>query len=173
MAVTVSVLRKGLIGYKVSGYETFDGKLAMSGADNQEWSGLYVAESRSVARGYRMDVLDESTGSGTAYFHEVHLLEDMKVLVCDDKEFASGAKSGDEKADIARQQIGTQAAVGTALLMPRLGELGFAWKGLHDGSDFEIVIPLKLCSKVVMMKAKTYTYKGFEKKSVAVHIPKS
>lgn len=171
MAIHIETLPKGLIGYKASGYETWNSSAYQLNADDsKDWSGLYVSLTRKLAKGYRYDYLDESTGGGTVYLHEVHLLENMNLLVCDDKKIGDGTIDANTKKKLVIQQLPQGIKVNEdGLLLPQLGQAGYLFKGFHDPDDMELIVPNRLCSKVNLIKHVTYKFKNWSKSAKIKH----
>ena len=165
--IEIKTLAKGFIGYKAAGYADWDPQKILSNpdADSGTWSGLYVAKDIETAKGYLQDALPES-GTGTSYLYGVHLLEDQKMISCEDRIIGDGAIDGSFKADFVRTHL-HHAGIDIAgkLLMPALGSLGFFLECYHNDESKEIIVPNKLCRSVVLMKMATYKYQGWDKKS--------
>jgi hypothetical protein len=171
MAINVENLSKGLIGYKASSFGTWDSSAYQVKADDsKDWSGLYVSLTRKLAKGYRLDYLDQKTGGGTVYLLEVHLLEEVKLLVCDDKSLGDGKIDENTKKKLVIQQLPSSIKVNEdGLLLPQLGKAGYFFKGFHDPDDMELIVPNCLCAKVNLIKAVTYQYKKWEKSERIKH----
>jgi hypothetical protein len=163
MAISVQRLAKGPIGFKMASYDTWDSHAALTGARNTgDWSGLYVALKTGLAEGYGVDYLDDK-GNGTAYLHEVHLLCDVELLVCDSAELGDGSKGETEKAALVRSQLPASIKVPDGFLIPQLGLAGnYFFQGLHDSEgNEELIIPNNHLNLVQLIKPVTYKYKGF------------
>ena len=172
MAIQINTLSQGLIGYKASNYETWNSHEYIAKADDsKDWSGLYVSLTRKLAKGYRTDYLDENTGGGMVYLHEVHLLvEEVNVLVCDDEKLGNGMIDATEKKKLVIQQLPQDIKVNKdGLLLPQLGKAGYFFKGFHDPDDMELIVPNCLCFKVNLIKAVTYEYRNWEKSNKVKH----
>jgi len=171
MTIRVETLSKGLLGYKSSGYGTWDSSAYRVNADDsKDWSGLYVSPTRKLAKGYLTDSLNSTTGSGTAYLLEVHLLEAVNLLVCDDKRLGDDKIDADTKKKYVLQQLPSSIKVNEdGLLIPQLGQAGYFFKGFHDADDMELIVPNCICAKVNLIKAVTYQFKGWEKATKTKH----
>ena len=170
MPIQIQNLPKGLVGYKVASFGDWDPYVALTTADDtKDWSGLYVALNRQVAKGYRTDSLNDR-GDGTVYLHEVHLLCDVRLAVCDDRQLGDVSIPGETKAAVVRQQL---LASGLSLrpgpLIPQLGREGYFFMGYHDEVDIELIVPNNLSALVCLMKATTYTYRSWEKTAKISH----
>jgi hypothetical protein len=85
LAIQIQYLDKGLIGYKAASYGEWCPYTNLTTADDsRDWSGLNVSLNPGLAKGYRTDYLAPSSGNGIAYRHEVHLLQKVQLVVCDD-----------------------------------------------------------------------------------------
>lgn len=163
MAITIEDLPTGKIGFKGSAFDKWDPFASLTGADDsKEWSGIYIAPEADLAKGYLGDYADENTGKGTAYIHIVELLSPLKLLVCTDDIIGDGSVSGDVKAKHIKDNMPGEISFGAGLLIPRLGQLGYAYKGLHDSEGgMELVIPNKLSAMLTMARYSTHQISGW------------
>lgn len=135
---------KELEGYKATSYERWD-PAQYDGDDTKDWSGLYIAEIESTAQGY----LPDTVKSGFAFIHKVSLINKMKLIICLDDSFKTGDIDIDTlKKSLRANDIDVQ---GNHLLIPRLGELGYAFMCYNNmEGDKEIIIPNTLVENIKM-----------------------
>ena len=170
MAIEIEELKKGVIGFKMASYSDWCPYTNLTTAnDSGEWAGLYVSLNKQVAEGYGTDYLDLNSGNGDAFMHVVHLLQQVKLIVCDDRTLGDGGVKGDAKADLVRAQLPKTIVLKDGPLIPELGRQGYFFKGYHDEDNMELIVPNKLSALVVLMKRVTYTYQRWFAKSQTVH----
>jgi hypothetical protein len=164
MTIRIENLRKGSIGYKMSNFAVWSPYVNLTTAqDDKDWSGIYLAPDRSVAEGYGSDYLD-ATGAGSANMHRVLLLQDMKMVVCDDPKLGDGSMAEQDKTALVKAQLASDASIklDARPLIPSLGRLGYVYKGYHDDEgNWEIIVPNRLSAFLSMLRTSTYRYKGF------------
>ncbi|WP_407353112.1 hypothetical protein [Luteimonas sp. R10] len=161
MKVTISKLSAGSIGFKAASYAKWDPQLFIDTAPNDEnWSGLYVAEDEDVAAGYLVDCV--AGGNGAAYIHEVDVSCEVPLLVCMDEAFKGGVDGIDMDAlRVAVREVGVQIADGP--FMPALGALGYFFRCYNneDGAT-EIIVPVPLAGEIAMRDYKECTLRNYE-----------
>lgn len=162
MAIQIERLKSGHIGYKVASYGDWNPYIAITSADDsKDWSGLYVALSTDIAKGYRTDGLS-GDGYGTAFLHEVKLLNEIDVVVCDDPKLHDESETSDAKAKLVKSQLASAGIdIGSNLLIPSLGAKGYFFKGYHDKDNMELIVPNKLADRITLMKSITYSYQNW------------
>ncbi|MGG5218847.1 MULTISPECIES: hypothetical protein [Rahnella] len=145
-----SILRKGHIGFKVAAYQQLDHMRTLHSSFPREadWAGFYVAKTKNVAAGYRVDYQHP-------YGHTVTLIHDMKVLICKGPELENSSITGFAKArmiiDALPEDMKTSVIKLNSPLIPALGRLGFCYQGPHDDEGgIEIIIPNRLIAFVAM-----------------------
>lgn len=163
MDVTLSQLSQGLIGYKSAAYAQWNAPLFQSSAPNDaDWSGLYVAESESVAEGYVPDLADEKTGSGTGYVHKVGLTKGLPLINCLDEKFKDGSLGPADMAALRAAVRAQGVAVDDGPFMPSLGALGYCFRCYNnEEGGVEVIVPVVLTGNVIMQPYKRCTIKNY------------
>lgn len=167
MPVTIENIPSGPLGWKTTGFSEWNPFTSMTTASNfGDWSGLYVASNKDLAEGYAFDYIDEDSGSGSAFIHEVHLIKSLKVVKCTDPLLGSSSIPESVKTAHIRANLPDQIkeSLRGGPLMPSLGQLGYALKCFHDEErNVEIIIPNNLSSFLVFLGTKEMRFKGFNR----------
>ena len=94
---------------------------------------MNVSLNPGLAKGYRTVYLDPNSGNGIAYRHEVHLLQKVQLVVCDDPRLGEGGVEETTKATLMKAQLQQAIGLGAGPLIPELGRQGYFFKGYHEG----------------------------------------
>lgn len=129
-------------GYKCSGGTEW----RASGQDDQNWSGCYIATSRSQAEGYAGEA---GAADGTASLWEVTLKKPMLVCKCEGGFIDEGSISGDFKAAILKKIFNIDVP---SALIPTLGAQKLAYMGPAGEDGVELVVPWAILDEYIQYK---------------------
>ena len=166
MPVTLESIPSGPLGWKSTSFSQWSPFTAMSTANNlEDWSGLYVSSSKELAEAYGSDYVDQISGNGSAFIHEVHLTKSLKVVRCTDAVMGSPSVQGSIKAAHIRANLPDQIknSLRGGPLMHSLGKLGYVLKCFHDEEcNVEIIIPNNLSSLLIFLGTREMRFRNFE-----------
>lgn len=158
MKLEISEHAAGLIGFKGAVYSADAWDPASSNAqDDKEWSGLYIAEDETTAKGY----LPDAVATGNAYIHKVGLKENVHIITCLDEGFKAGNINIKQLKEALRDN--NIPVDDNELLMPTLGKLKFLFKCYNnEEGSLEIIVPNSMCNYIYMQDYKKCELKNYE-----------
>lgn len=150
---------KGFKAFESNIWDVVEYKKNMT--NNKDWSGFYIAEEKSIAKGYLPDAIKDKKGNGLAHIHKVQLNRDVKIILCLDE----GLKTGKiDPANVKRalREKGIDVKDEEPLI-PRLGELGYLFKCYNNkDGDFEIIIPNNMLDDLKIISSTSYKLNEFK-----------
>lgn len=160
MELQIECLPAGVLGYKACKYtakEWDSTKYLKEAQDDQEWSGFYVASTKTLALGYMPDCID-SPGNGTAYLNIVNINTPARIIVCHDERFKSPMQNKAALLKELKETLSTMkiTVADKDLLIPTLAhyQLFFKCYNNEDSNDMEIIIPNDLVNNVTLSSYK-------------------